>query len=193
VIHLGPPVDELAAERAAGIVGGLADGVEKALGAALDYAADFIAPPPPPTKDQVEQMQKAADERRQQEPAEREKAEQEARLQEILEEIRRADQREREEEERARYSRWSGRRINDDRDDDLRSGTRARAVAVIYKPQDRGNPAAAVPGASPREPVAQSVGNHCPAIRTAGAKTIPALARGDHPNSRQPLALPVAL
>jgi MobA/MobL family len=73
VIHLGPPADELghavqpdyAAAKgriddirpdigaAADIAGGLADGVEKALGAAFDYAADFIAPPPPPTKDQV--------------------------------------------------------------------------------------------------------------------------------------------
>jgi MobA/MobL family len=117
VIYLGP-LPEL--DRAAGIAGGLADGVEKALGAALDAAADFIAPPPPPTKEQVEQMQKAAEERRQQEPAMREKAEQEARLQEILEEMRRNDQREREE---ARYSRWTGRRIDrDDRDDDLDRG-----------------------------------------------------------------------
>jgi MobA/MobL family len=125
VIHLGPPTDELghAAERAAGIVGGLADGVEKALGAALDYAADFIAPPPPPTKAQVEQMQKAAEEQRQQEPAARERAEQEARFAEILEEIRRANQREHEEEERPRYNRWTGRRIDrDDRDDDLDRG-----------------------------------------------------------------------
>jgi hypothetical protein len=121
VIHLGPPADVgHVVDKAAGIAGGLADGVEKALGAALDYAADFIAPPPPPTKDQVEQMQKAAEERRQQEPAMREKAEQEARLQEILEEIRRNDQREREE---AHYSRWTGRRIDrDDRDDDLDRG-----------------------------------------------------------------------
>jgi hypothetical protein len=60
VIHLGPPADELdyVAERAAGK---LADGVEKALGAALDYAADFIAPPPPPTKEQVRQRQEDAE------------------------------------------------------------------------------------------------------------------------------------
>ena len=49
VIYLGPPADERAAERATGIVSGLADDAEKALGATLDYAADFIAPPP--TKD----------------------------------------------------------------------------------------------------------------------------------------------
>jgi hypothetical protein len=113
VIHLGPPADELdhAAERAAGIVGGLADGVEKALGAALDYAADFIAPPPPPTKAQVEQLQKAAEQQRQQEPAAREKADQEARFREILEQIRRDDQ-------RARQARERG----VDRDDDYDRG-----------------------------------------------------------------------
>jgi hypothetical protein len=76
--------------------------------------ADFIAPPPS-TKDQVEQMQKAAEERRQQEPAMRETAEHDARFEEIREQIRRNNQRE--EEERARYSRWTGRRIDgDDRD-----------------------------------------------------------------------------
>jgi hypothetical protein len=63
VIHLGPPADELGhtAEQAAGIVGGLADGAEKALGAALDFAADFIAPPPPPTKEQIRQRQEDAE------------------------------------------------------------------------------------------------------------------------------------
>jgi MobA/MobL family len=111
VIYLGPPAAELMAERAADIVGGLADGAEKALGATLDYAADFIAPPPPPTKEQVEQMQKAAEERRQQEPAQREQAEQEARFREILEQIRRDDQ-------RARYDRWTGRRLDGDHDHD---------------------------------------------------------------------------
>jgi hypothetical protein len=117
VIHLGPSGEF---NRAADIAGGLADGVEKALGAAFDYAADFIAPPPPPTKEQVEQMQKAAAEERQQEPARRERAEQEARIREILEESRRSDQRAREE---ARYDRWTGRRIDgSDRDDELDRG-----------------------------------------------------------------------
>ena len=111
VIYLGPPADERTAERAAGIVGGLADGFEKALGATLDFAADFIAPPPPPTKEQAEQMRRAAEEQRQQEPAMREKAEQEARFREILEQIRRDDQ-------RARYDRWTGRRLDGDHDHD---------------------------------------------------------------------------
>ena len=111
MIYLGPPADERTAERAAGIVGGLADGFEKALGATLDFAADFIAPPPPPTKEQAEQMRRAAEEQRQQEPAMREKAEQEARFKEILEQIRRDDQ-------RARYDRWTGRRLDGDHDHD---------------------------------------------------------------------------
>jgi hypothetical protein len=123
VIYLHPPADEHAAERAAGIVGGLANSAEKALGAALDYAADFIAPPPPPTKEQAEQMRRPAEERKQQEPAAREKAEQEARFREILEQIRRDDQRAREE---ARYDRWTGRRLDGDhdldRDDDYSRG-----------------------------------------------------------------------
>ena len=104
-------------DRAAGIVGGLADGVEKALGAALDYAADFIAPPPPPTKEQVEQMQKAAAQRQAQEPAEREAAEREARFREILEQIRRDDQ-------RARQARERG--VDLDRDDDYGGRERER-------------------------------------------------------------------
>jgi MobA/MobL family len=111
VIYLGPPADERMAERAAGIVGGLADGAEKALGAALDYAADFIAPPPPPTKEQAERMHRAAEEQKQQKPAQREQAEQEARFREILEQIRRDDQ-------RARYDRWTGRRLDGDHDRD---------------------------------------------------------------------------
>ena len=114
VIYLGPPAE---LDRAAGIVGGLADGVEKALGAALDYAADFIAPPPPPTKEQVEQMQKAAAQRQAQEPAEREAAEREARFREILEQIRRDDQ-------RARQARERG--VDLDRDDDYGGRERER-------------------------------------------------------------------
>jgi hypothetical protein len=108
VIYLGPPAE---LDRAAGIAGGLADGVEKALGAALDAAADFIAPPPPPTKEQVEQMKKAAEQDRQQEPARQERAEYEARVKEILEQIRRDDQ-------RARQAREHG----VDRDDDYDRG-----------------------------------------------------------------------
>jgi hypothetical protein len=83
------------AEKGVDAVSGLFDGAEKAIGAAFDYAADFIAPPPPPTKGQVEQMKKAAEQEKQQEPARQERAEQEARFREILEQIRRDDMRQR--------------------------------------------------------------------------------------------------
>ena len=119
VIYLGPPADERAAERAAGIVGGLADGAEKALGAALDYAADFIAPPPPPTKEQAEQMRRAAEEQRERDAAAAPEREKDARLQELLDQIRRDKQ-------PARYDRWTGRRLDGDhdrdRDDDYSRG-----------------------------------------------------------------------
>jgi hypothetical protein len=109
VIYLGPPADERVAERAAGIVGGLADGAEKALGAALDYAADFIAPPP--TKEQAEQMRRAAEEQRERDAAAAAEREKDARLQELLDQIRRDNQ-------QARYDRWTGRRLDGDHDCD---------------------------------------------------------------------------
>ncbi len=84
MIYLGPPADERAADRAASIVGGLADGAEKALGAALDYAADFIAPPPPPTKEQIRQMESAEEEAAPVREAQRSAAEHEAKLRELL-------------------------------------------------------------------------------------------------------------
>jgi hypothetical protein len=83
VIYLDPPADEHGAERAAGIVGGLADGAEKALGAMLDFAADFIAPPPP-TKEQAERMQRATEEQRERNAAAAPEQEKDARLQELL-------------------------------------------------------------------------------------------------------------
>jgi hypothetical protein len=111
VIYLSPPADERTAERAAGIVGGLADGAEKALGAALDYAADFIAPPPPPTKEQAEQMRRAAEEQRERDAAAAPEREKDARLQELLDQIRRDKQPD-------RYDRWTGRRLDGDHDRD---------------------------------------------------------------------------
>ena len=65
---------------------------EAALGAALDYAADFIAPPPPPTKEQAERMRRAAEEQREQNAATAPEREKDARLQELLDQIRRNDQ-----------------------------------------------------------------------------------------------------
>jgi hypothetical protein len=111
VIYLGPPADERVAEWAAGIVGGLAAGAEKALGAALDYAADFIAPPPPPTKEQAEQMRRAAEEQRERDAAAAPEREKDARLQELLDQLRRDKQPD-------RYDRWTGRRLDGDHDHD---------------------------------------------------------------------------
>ena len=68
--------------------------VEKTLG----FLADFIAPPPPPTKEQAERMQQAAEERGVEEAAAREQAEKDARLQELLDQMKRDD-------EQARYDR----------------------------------------------------------------------------------------
>jgi FixJ family two-component response regulator len=106
VIYLGPPADEHGAERAAGIVCGLADGAEKALGAMLDFAADFIAPPPP-TKEQAERMQRATEEQRERNAAAAPEQEKDAQLQELLDQIRRDDH-------RARYDRYTGRNLDDD-------------------------------------------------------------------------------
>ena len=100
VIYLGPPAaDELGrvAEKGVEAVTGLADGVEKALGAALDAAADFIAPPPPPTKEQVQQQQRAEEAERPLRETARSKAEWEARLMEQLQDDLRKRVRQREE------------------------------------------------------------------------------------------------
>jgi hypothetical protein len=83
VIHLGPSAEF---NRAADVVAGLADGVEKALGAAFDYAADFIAPPPPPTKEQIKQQERAEAEERPLRETARAQAEWQARLNERLDE-----------------------------------------------------------------------------------------------------------
>ena len=69
---------------------------------------DLFAPPEPPTKEQAEGMQRAAEEQQTQAEADHEAAEKEARLQELLEQIKRDD-------EQARYDRYTGRsRDNDD-------------------------------------------------------------------------------
>ena len=85
------------------------------LGAALHYAADFIAPPPPPTKEQAERMQRAAEERQTQEAAAAPEREKDARLQELLDQVRRDKQ-------QARYDRWTGRRLDYDHDHDRDEG-----------------------------------------------------------------------
>jgi hypothetical protein len=73
----------------------------KAVEKVFDFLADMIAPAPPPTKDQAERMERVAEEQQTQAVAEREAAEKEARLQELLEQIKRDDA-------QARYSRYTG-------------------------------------------------------------------------------------
>jgi hypothetical protein len=89
--------------------------VEKTLG----FLADFIAPPPPPTKDQAERMQQAAEERGVEEATAREQAEKDARLRELLDQMKRDD-------EQARYDRYTGRSRDDDDYDRGRERERER-------------------------------------------------------------------
>jgi Relaxase/Mobilisation nuclease domain len=91
-------VAENAVDTGTRAAAGLGEMFEKALTAALDWAADFIAPPPPPTREQIRQRQIAEAERQEIEariirPA----AEQAARFREIEDEAReRTRERERE-------------------------------------------------------------------------------------------------
>lgn len=87
--------DAPALER--GFASRLLDGLAERFGGLITYLSDFIAPPPPPTKDQVEGMARAAEERQEYEarvvaPA----AEQEARFEDIREQRARALRRQRE-------------------------------------------------------------------------------------------------
>jgi hypothetical protein len=68
-------------------------------------------PFPPPTKEQAERMRRAAEEQREQNAAAAPEREKDARLQELLDQIRRDDQ-------QARYDRWTGRRLDGDHDRD---------------------------------------------------------------------------
>lgn len=125
VIHLGPRAEELTkAQQEAVDVGvkaissffeGIASMVDKTLGT----LADFVAPPPPPTKEQAEGMQRAAEERQVQDAAAREQAEKDTRLRELLDQIKRAD-------EQARYDRYTGRSRDDDDHDRGRERERER-------------------------------------------------------------------
>jgi hypothetical protein len=82
---------------ARGILGGIAKMVEK-----LSFLGDMIAPAPPPTRDQAERMERVAEEQRIEEAAVREAAEREARLQVLLDQIRRNDDTDRERKARER-------------------------------------------------------------------------------------------
>jgi hypothetical protein len=92
----------------------------KAVEKVFDFLADMIAPPPPPTKDQAERMERAADERHEETATAQQTAEKDARLQATLDQIRRND-------EQARYDRYTGRRLDGEghdreRDDDYDRG-----------------------------------------------------------------------
>jgi MobA/MobL family len=97
VIHLGPPAAELgeAAEQtldtATGIGSRVLDAVADRIEGLFAALGDLFSPPPPPTKEQAERMQQAAEERGVEEAAGREQAEKDARLDELLEQIRRDD------------------------------------------------------------------------------------------------------
>ena len=75
--------------------------MDKAIGAALDFAADFLAPPPPPTPDQAERMVRGAEEKQVEAEARRER---DTRLAETVEMARAATraEAERQEQEHAR-------------------------------------------------------------------------------------------
>lgn len=88
-------VDATALER--GFASRFLDGLAEQFGSFITYLSDLIAPPPPPTKDQVERMARAAEERQEYEarvvaPA----AEQEARFRAIQEQQARDRRRQRE-------------------------------------------------------------------------------------------------
>jgi hypothetical protein len=75
--------------------------MDKAIGATLDFAADFLAPPPPPTPDQAERMVRGAEEKQVEAEARRER---DVRLAETVEMARAATraEAERQEQEHAR-------------------------------------------------------------------------------------------
>ena len=56
VIHVAEQGVDMATRAATGILGGIGEGMLKA----LDYAAEFLFPAPPPTREQVRQMELAA-------------------------------------------------------------------------------------------------------------------------------------
>jgi hypothetical protein len=74
-----------------------ADGFLRGVGAAASFLEGLFSPPKPPTKEEIKQQIRAEEEER---PLREAKQEKEARLREILEQIRRADQRRRQERER---------------------------------------------------------------------------------------------
>ena len=83
------------------ILGGLGD----MIGKAAETIVNMFAAPPPPTKDQAERMERVAEEQHAQGAVAREAAGEQARLRELLDQIKRNDEREREARARERYDR----------------------------------------------------------------------------------------
>jgi hypothetical protein len=86
-------------------LGGMLGGLTSMISKAADFLADIIAPPPPPTKDQAERIVRVAEETHTQDMAAREAAEYQARLNDLLDQIKRDDERERQTREREDYDR----------------------------------------------------------------------------------------
>jgi adenylate kinase family enzyme len=87
-------------EKGAHVLGGILGGIASMVGKVFDFLGDFIAPAPPSTKDQAERVERAAEEQQ--------AVEKEARLQELLKQIRGDDA------ERERQAREDGGRGDDD-------------------------------------------------------------------------------
>lgn len=99
----GPEPDDNGVRSPGGVADGIAGSTERTLGAALNFAADFIAPPPPPTKEQIREQNEAAKEARAGRTARQEK---DQRLQQTIDMSRSASrQRTEQEEEQERYKR----------------------------------------------------------------------------------------
>lgn len=84
-----------------GVAAGIGGSAERTLGAALDFAADFIAPPPPPTKEQMRAKNEAAKEARERRAERQETDQQLAQTNEMIR-TERARLERAQEEERAR-------------------------------------------------------------------------------------------
>jgi hypothetical protein len=123
VIHLGAPVEQLAdvaeqtVEKATSIGSRLLGAIAERFASVIMALADFLAPAPPPTKDQAERMERASEERQEQNATAAQQQEKDERLQQILEQIARDDA-QRDLSFAQRYGRPITREAGRDRDDD---------------------------------------------------------------------------
>jgi hypothetical protein len=84
---MAPAHDDSGVREPGEVAGRFASGVARALGAVLGALSDMIAPPPPPTRDQAQRMERAADEQ----AVARAAADEEARHRAQLEQLRSDD------------------------------------------------------------------------------------------------------